>query len=287
MTVTSLNNYSFAFNNFIFGGAGSPYQVTAVDGLASLPTLRVQDSDRGYIDGMFSGRDFLSGRTITVTMLILSGNGNSAQQNLNLLQAALIPQQTGTTPLQFQLSPATALQRVNSRVRKRTVIIDPEFTYGYIKAQYEFFCPDPRWYDDALQTAVTTVSTPLGRTYPRVYPLTYGGGSQTNTAAIYNGGWTNTYPVITINGPIATPSIGNLTSGLSLNFNYTMTNLDTLVIDLDARTILLNGAPARNYVTGVSNWFNAAPGANSFYFVGSGTTVGTTTATITWRNAYI
>ena len=287
MTVTSLNNYSFAFNNFVFGGANSPYQITAVDGLASLPSLRVQDADRGYQDGMFSGRDFLGGRTVTITMLVLGGNGNSAQQNFALIQAALVPQQTGTTPLQFQLSTATSLQRVNARVRSRSAIIDPEFTYGYIKAQYTFYCPDPRFYDDTLQTATLVSSQPLGRTYNRVYPLTYGGGQQTNTALITNSGWTATYPVITINGPLGNPSVGNLTTGVVLSFNYTMTNLDVLTIDLDARTILLNGTPARNYVTGTSNWFSAAPGANAFYFTGVGATAGVTQATITWRNAYI
>lgn len=138
-TVSSLNYYSFAFNGFVFGGAGSPYQITSVDGLEGLPTLRVQDADRGYQDGMFSGRDFLSGRTITMTMLILSGNGNSAFQNLNLLQATLQPQQTGTTPLQFQLSPAGGLQYINARVRAAKATVDPEYTYGYIKAQYDFF----------------------------------------------------------------------------------------------------------------------------------------------------
>lgn len=286
MTVTSLNNYSFAFNNFVFGGAGSPYQVTAVDGLASLPTLRVQDSDRGYFDGMFSGRDFLSGRTITVTMLILSGNGNSAQQNLNLLQAALIPQQTGTTLLQFQLSPATALQRVNSRVRKRTVIIDPEFTYGYIKAQYEFFCPDPRYYDDAVNTATITVSTPLGRGYNRAYNVTYGGGTQTQTGLIINNGWTTTYPTITLQGPATNPSIGNLTTGQSLAFNYTMVSTDKMVINLLDRTVLLNGNPARNLLTNTSQWFAAAPGTSQYYFTALNTTAGSG-ATVTYYNAYI
>ena len=44
-TVSSLNNYSFAFNGFVFGGTGSPYQITKVDGLESLPTIRNQDDN--------------------------------------------------------------------------------------------------------------------------------------------------------------------------------------------------------------------------------------------------
>jgi hypothetical protein len=56
-----IQQYSFSFNNQVFGGAGSPYQIQSVDGLEALPDIRSQDDNRGYADGMFSGRDFLSG----------------------------------------------------------------------------------------------------------------------------------------------------------------------------------------------------------------------------------
>jgi hypothetical protein len=57
MPITTL--YQFSFNSQAFGGAGSPYQIQSVDGLESLPTIRNQDDNRGYNDGMFTGRDFL------------------------------------------------------------------------------------------------------------------------------------------------------------------------------------------------------------------------------------
>jgi len=219
-------------------------------------------------------------------MLILSGNGNTAQQNFNLMQNSLQPQQTGTTPLQFQLSAANGLQFINTRVRAAKATIDPEYTYGYIKAQYDFFCPDPRYYDNGVQTAIMTYTTPLGRTYPRVYPLTFGGGSNTQFATVINSGWTNTYPLISIYGPVTNPVIGSITANASLNFNYTMAASDVISIDLLNRTILLNGNPARNLLLGSSTWFNAAVGINQFYFTGSGTTAGTTTASVQWNNAY-
>ena len=286
-TVTSLNNYSFAFNGFVFGGANSPFQVLQVEGLESLPTLRVQDANRGYLDGMFSGRDFLSGRTIIIRMLVLSGNGLSAFQNNNLLQANLNPQQTGTTPLQFQLSPADSLQYVNARVRGRKTIIDPEYTYGYVKTDYEFFCPDPRYYDNTTQSQTMTYTTPLGRTYNRTYNLSYGGGSSTQSVTVNNAGWTNTYPLLTIYGPVINPVIGNSTTGGALNFNYTMAQSDIITVDLQYRTVLLNGNPARNLLLGSSSWFAAQPGNNQFYFYGTGTTYGITNATVQWNNAYI
>ena len=40
--------YSFAFNNQVFGGAGSPYQILSVDGLEAWPGIGKQDDKRGY-----------------------------------------------------------------------------------------------------------------------------------------------------------------------------------------------------------------------------------------------
>jgi hypothetical protein len=285
-TVTALNNYSFAFNGFVFGGTGSPHQIQNVDGLEGLPDIRNQDDNRGYFDGMFSGRDFLAGRTIAITVYTFGDSGGSAQANFNLLQQALLPQQSGTTPLQFQLSNVSNLQFINSRVRVRKTMLDPEYTYGYIRSLIEFFCPDPRYYDDNLQTTSMVVSTPLGRTYNRVYNLVYGGGTQTSTGLITNNGWTTTYPTITVQGPATNPVIGNLTTGQALNFNYIMSPTDILTINLLDRTILLNGNPARNLLAGNSQWFGAAPGTSQYYFTATGTTAGAG-ATVSWYNAYI
>ena len=52
-TVTSLNNYQFAWNGFSFGGAGSPYQITNADGIKNLPSIRNQDDTQGFNDGIF------------------------------------------------------------------------------------------------------------------------------------------------------------------------------------------------------------------------------------------
>ena len=286
-TVSSLSNYSFAFNGFVFGGGSSVYQITSVDGLETLPGIRNQDDNRGYFDGMFSGRDFLGGRTIVINLITLAGNGYSAQYNFNLLQQALQPQQSGTTPLQFQLSSSGALQFANARVRGHQTTVNPDYTYGKIISQVTFFCPDPNYYDNTLQSQTMTYSAPLGRTYPRIYPLTFGGGSQTQTVNINNAGWATTYPAITIQGPVTNPIVGNLTTGQSLNFNYTMGTSDTIAIDLLNRTILLNGNPARNLLLGSSQWFAAPPGTSQYYFSGSVTTYGVTNAKVQWNNAYI
>ena len=136
--------YSFSFNNQVFGGTGSPYQVLSVDGLEGIPAIRNQDDNRGYADGMFTGRDFLGGRYITIQFNVTASPGASAQENLNTLQRALLPQSSGTTPLYFILAPGDTERYINARVRNFRVTVDPNYTYGLILGQVEFFCPDPR-----------------------------------------------------------------------------------------------------------------------------------------------
>jgi len=292
MAITSLPYYGFAWNGFAFGGAGSPYQITNADGIEGLPVIRNQDDTQGFNDGMFSGRDFLGGRTITLTILTLSGNGNSAQQNYNLLKAALLPTSSYTAfsssnQLQFQLSAASGLQFFNARVRDSKTVITPEFTYGYITSQWTFYCPDPCFYDNTQLTTSMTVPVVQGRTYNRVYPLLYGGGSQASGAAVNNAGWATTYPIITITGPIVNPIVGSTTQGTYITIQGTYAASDSIVVDLGQRLVTFNGSPARNLVAGGSNWFSAQPGSNSFYLTGTGTTGGVTQSTVTWYNAYI
>lgn len=279
-------NYSFSFNNQVFGGTSSPYQILSVDGLEGIPDIRNQDDNRGYADGMFTGRDFLAGRTITMMIQILSSSAATAQKNLNTLQQALLPQTSGTTPLYFILSNADTEQVINARVRGFRTTVNPEYTYGYILAQVEFFCPDPRYYSSNEQTATLLYSPPTGRIYNRTYNLTYGGGSATITTNIANNGWTDTYPLITLNGPITNPTLGNSTQNAALNFNVTLSSSDAFVIDLYNKLITLNGNPARNTLIS-GTWFSASPGNNSYYLTGTGTLAGTTEAIVTWQSAYI
>jgi len=279
--------YSFAFKNQVFGGAGSPYQILSVDGLESLPGIRNQDDNRGYHDGMFTGRDFLSGRNISIIFNTFADSNGSAQTNYNTIQSILLPQTSGTTPLYFKFpNSPTSEQFVDARVRALRTSVDPNYTYGYITSQVDFFCPDPNYYNNNLQTANMLISAALGRTYNRTFDYTYGGGSSSVTTTISNIGWATTYPTITIQGPITNPIVGNTTTGNTLNFTGTYSALDVLEIDLYNQLITLNGSPARNLLIS-GTWFDAPPGNSNFFFTGSATLAGTTQATVSWYSAYI
>jgi phage-related protein len=282
----ALSNYQFQFGSFVFG-AGTPYVVTEVTGLEDLPQIRNQDDIKGYNDGMFTGRDFYSGRTLTFMFNILAGNGNTAQANYALFQAALNPQQTGTTTLQFLLSPSDTQKKINARVRTRAVPVTPEYTYGKITAQVTMFCPDPRFYDITPTNLSLSPGTPSGRTYNRTYNLSYGGGSQSSSGQISNLGWATTNPTITITGPCLNPVITSVTSGQSITVNYSLGASDVVVIDLNLKTVTLNGTAARNILANNSQWFAASPGVTQLSFSATTFTAGATSCIVTYSSAYI
>ena len=282
--------YQFSYNGFLFG-SGTPYVINSVDGLANLPELRVQDTDRGFNDGAFTGRDFLSSRTITFTMNIFAGSGNSASQNWDLMKVAFAPVQQLTSSnglLQFQLSPTDTPKRMTARVRSRQANIDPEYTYGYIIAQVTMYAPDPRYYDE---TAVTTTITPTrasGRTYNRGYNLVYNQaitGASGSTATVANTGSGPVAPTVTITGPMSQPQITDLTTGNYLQLNYNLASTDTVTLDMTNNIVLLNGGTARNLLAGGSQWISVPAGSTHQLFLSANTATGS--ASVVYRNAWI
>lgn len=299
MPVASLLNYRFAFNDFEFGGGNSVYQIMTIDGLEDLPVIRNQDDNRGYQDGMWTGRDFLSGRTLVFTMTVRGDSNYSMNYYLDLLQENLVPQQQGTGLLQFQL-PGSSLQRFNARVRRRALTVNTEYSSGLATVMYEFFCPDPRYYDDTLQTTdLINATTVAGRTYNRVYTeppssgsnnpfesgMYFGGGAGAPNL-ITNNGWTTTYPTISIQGPAINPRVTNVTAGLYLQIDTTLGTEDELILNTDYRTVTLNGVSRRALLNNASTWFAAPPGTSYYTFTATGTD-GNTACVVSWRSAYI
>ena len=267
----TLSNYQISFNSLTIGAGSSIYIVTNVDGLTGTSPLRIQDDNRGYIDGSYSGRDFYDERTVYIDVTVLGDNSNTAQYYYKQLQSAFAPQQlgyyidpTGTTPaanqlqlFQFQLTADTGTMRMYGRSRGVSAPLNPEFTYGYIQCRIQMTFPDPRYYSDTGTTISGTSGT------------------------LSNSGWAVSCPVITIASP---NSSGNITDGTTtMYFANISSGLGALTIDLLQRVIYLGGVPYRNLMTPASTgWLAIAPNTSSVTWT---STVGS--MSITYRNAYV
>ncbi len=252
-----LTNYTFIFNGLTIG-ADTNYLVSNVEGLGGTAPLRIQDDNRGYLDGSYTGRDFYDERTVYIDVTVLGDSSTTAQGNYKTLQNAFAPQSigyyvdpTGYTPsssqlklFQFRLNGNTGDKQMYGRSRGITTLLDADFAYGYIKTRIMMSFPDPRYYDPVGTTASGT------------------------TVTVANTGWATSCPVITIASPAASGEITDGTIG-SPNDGYThmyFTNASaggSLVVDLLQRVIYLGGIPTRNILTAASNGWLAIPANTS------------------------
>ena len=266
----TLSNYQISFNGLTIGAGSSVYVVTNVDGLVGTAPLRIQDDNRGYIDGSYSGRDFYDERTVYIDVTVLGDNSNTAQYYYKQLQSAFAPQQlgfyvdpTGNTPasqqlqlFQFQLTADTGTMRMYGRSRGVTAPLNPEFTYGYIQCRIQMSFPDPRYYAD---TGTTKTGT---------------------TISLSNAGWAISAPVITIAS--TSGASGSITDGTTTMTFANMAAGHNLTVDLLQRVIYYDGYPARNYLTSAyTGWLYLAPNSSASWV----STVGS--MSITYRDAYV
>ena len=254
----TLTNYTFIFNGLTIG-TGTNYLITNVEGLGGTSPLRIQDDNRGYLDGSYSGRDFYDERTVYLDVTVLGNSTTTAQSNYKDLQVAFAPQPlgyyvdpTGYTPsasqlqpFQFRLNGNTGDKIMYGRSRGITTPITPDFTYGYIQTRIMMSFPDPRYYD-------LTATTGYG-----------------STITVANTGWAISCPIITIaspsaSGEITDGTIGSPNDGKTHMYFTNASGYGDLVVDLLQRTIYLGGVPTRNIMTAASNgWLAIAPNTSS------------------------
>lgn len=130
-------------------------------------------------------------------------------------------------------------------------------------------------------TQATTTNTDL--------QLTGSGTSDTATVTLpsaANGG-AETPPVFTIDGPAINPKITNADDGGKfVLYAGTVTAGQTLVIDVGAGTVLLDGADAMDNLDPTTRWWSLQPGANDLTYARTSGT-GTSTCQIDYREAYV
>lgn len=265
----TLANYSFVFNGLTIGN-GTSFTVTNVEGLGGTSPLRIQDDNRGYIDGSYTGRDFYDERTVYIDVTVLGSGSTTAQANYKILQNAFAPQPigyypdpTGNTPaanqlklFQFRLNGNTGDMQMYGRSRGIQTPINADFTYGYIQCRIMMSFPDPRYYDDTA----TTVTGDL-------------------LLGLDNDGWATSCPLIEVPTPFTS---GYITDGnVQMDFGNIPSG-SSMIIDTLQRVVYLDGYPVRNILLASSNgWISFDP--NSTNILSS--TVGD--MTVTYRNAYV
>jgi hypothetical protein len=117
---------------------------------------------------------------------------------------------------------------------------------------------------------------------------TYGSTGASGGVTATNDGDAPAYPVLRIDGPVATPSVEQTNVGALLVLDATLQAGDYVLIDTRSRAVLYQGTtPRRAWVRGGSTWPLLVPGDNQLTYRGSalpGSPGQTSLLTVTWRD---
>ncbi|MGI5232856.1 phage distal tail protein [Actinoallomurus sp. CA-142502] len=152
--------------------------------------------------------------------------------------------------------------------------------------QIQLAAPDPRRYATTASSASCGLATVSGGlAFPLAFPLDFGsagGGAMTLT----NTGTTSTWPTWTITGPAPNPVIINTDTGERLALaGLTVEAGQTLVLDTDARTVLLAGVASRRGALATADWFPLRKGVTRVAFQAAAYDPAAS-LTATWRSAW-
>lgn len=148
-------------------GPGSPYSVSAIEGLDDLPDIRSEDVERPGQHGEYSGPDYTGPRTIQLKVGMRADTPDELRALTIALRNATQPQRQ---PAALQFLDQDVM--VWAKVRKRSLPYDAEYLWRIGDAALELYCPDPYLYGLTEKSAWTNAYSPAAG---RTYPLTYAG----------------------------------------------------------------------------------------------------------------
>ena len=171
--------------------------------------------------------------------------------------------------------------------------------WGYTET-IRFVAKNPIIYDPTLVTLSWTLTASDNLVFPITFPIMFGGSVIDNSLVVNYGGTWLAYPVITVVGPINGLQINNLTTGRTIQLNYSISTGETVYFDLSYgnKRVYNNlnerliGAVAEGYEGDLVKFFLApdpmAPsGVNTLSVLGGGAVVGVTSVSIEYYTTYI
>lgn len=282
-------NYQMQFNGYTIG-AYTDVQLALLKGFRGLPAIRGGDVQKGGRDGSFPGLMLLDERIAEIDMQVWANaipSGSTVEQVLTELADAfnIIEDPSIQLPLSVQLPGWTEPRVMFCRPSNYDLDVDSDYNFNTPKPAVQLTANDPLIYSSTIRSAATGLPTPTaGLTFPVTFPVSFGSSTGGGTSVINAGNYTSPF-VCTITGPVTNPtlSIGDYTFGLTITLGVT----DTIVIDMGARTVTLNGtAPRNNTVDTGSSWLGIPPGTSSIGVSSSDSTAVAANFSFAWRDAW-
>lgn len=265
---------------------GSPFKLISIDGIGAGPIRRL--TERGPLqDGETDIGYRLDPRMINLVLWILGTSQSDCDTHRDTLQSYLHP---GVTASLQCTRDDSEVRQIDCRVLG--MVDTPgairERTHTAQRVGVQLYAADPTWYDPTLQRAtVVTGSDSTGLTIPLIVDVDISGETINAVRTVTYPGTSKTYPTITITGPIDDLEITNLATGDELQFDTSISDGDTITVDLSYGNKTIVDQAGTNRISYLSNdsdlatWsIEPAPvvtdGTNSLRITGTGADAGST-----------
>lgn len=277
------------YNGYLLGDDENTFMVS-IQGWDDIPGVDSANSLRPSAHGGWSGNKYASQRIITWEGRFAPLPATWVDELRAMRSALSLP--GGATELPIYVRTRTETLVAFGALVGRALPGDYDYSNYGAKLTLQFECADPRRYSVTEHESIVGLVVPseTGLVYPLVYPLDYGDPLVPSTALLNNDGNVNTPVRVVIRGPIENPSVVNQTTGRRLDFDITITEDDTLTIDTQKGSVLLNDAADRIYTRSLSSSpilsFNLEAGDNSMRILADTWSVGASVS-FYWRDAVL
>jgi Phage tail protein len=230
--------------------------------------------------GAWATPQYYAARNLTLTVTAMAPTQALRDLARSLLQQAIPVSDLATFTINEPI-PKQALVRRSGKVPETyTDLGAVTFTIGLV-------APDPRKYSaqQLIAQANAAPSTGIGFVSPFTSPFTPPAQPPSGSVIITNTGSFETRPLVTVTGPVTSPSLTNVTTGQTVSWSgLVLGPSDVLAADFSLAQGLLNGVyrPADLF----SSWWTLPPGVPCTVLLG-GTAGAGASISVAWRAAFI
>jgi hypothetical protein len=248
---------------------GVTWLLQKVDGWDSPPSAVGQVIQRSADHGGYATAQYYGPRLITLTVMA-SAPDHATRDAARAQMQQTVPISDLGTFTYGEPEPKAVYVRRNASAG----VTESCPTLCDVVFQIPLVSPDPRKYDPDVQTLSSTTATPpptpLSLPFLSGFPVSFPAGVPPGSQGVLctNAGTFETRPLITVTGPIMSPSVVNGSTGQAVTFSgLTLASSDQLILDMDARqafvdTVFTAADPS-------SSWWVLEPGITPVYTQGS------------------
>lgn len=289
--VTAIHTVTHQLSSLLLNAiddAGNRWWASTVEDGSSTPPPKLRAANRPYGHGGYRSRSYWGPKRFAIEGGVECADGLAAELAADLLRGTFSSGDPITYTRKSRAGSRTLLVELDDRLGVTTSV------GGYVLTfQIPLKANDPRYLDTNVQSVTVSVAAPSssglnwspGLDWATGGGLDWGTPTSTGVMALTNPGTADAYPIISIAGPMISPSITDTATGRIVAYTGSVNSGQTLTIDMSpfTRRVSIDGVD-RFASLSSAQWITVPPGSiRSLVFGGSG--VGQATATM--RSAYL